>query len=554
MLRVRQIGSRAFNSSARRLQAAVEEPLKQLPPKKKSSVLRRLLVAGATVATMTYGAGVYYSLRDDKFHDLFTEYVPLSDKVITFIEEQKFRAQIGTGKPIDLSELLSKDKTKAAPPTGEVVKVAKSGAEAREVEEAAPLPPHLSALSGPRKEDDSITKQSSLIRKVESLEEAPKKPQEKPVELPKPSEAGLPLIHLPAESDTLVGSAVESLNKFIHSVNKSTHTSESIEAISSELAKLGDSIRDLRQRHKAELKESLEEQATKFQKLSESHQADMQKTIGLQQDQVAQQLQQEEERLIALYNARLLREIEVTKKAVATHANSVLIAAHAEQEMMFAGEVAERVEKERHGRLGKIEELSKSVESLQQLSLTADEAIKHSQSVARYHVAVNQLSHVLAVSDRPVPLGGLLAKVKEAANGDELITSALSALPEEVSSQGVLSTAQLTARLRLLEPEIRKASLLPPNAGIAGHLGSWVFSHLLWKKEGAPVGDDVESILARAETALVEGRVRDAVGEVNSLQGWPKKLAHDWLEEGRRRSEVEFLVEVLNEEGKLRGI
>jgi mitofilin len=142
-------------------------------------------------------------------------------------------------------------------------------------------------------------------------------------------------------------------------------------------------------------------------------------------------------------------------------------------------------------------------------------------------------------------------QVKQVSQGDELISACLSTVPLSVLDHGVLTNAQLSARFKLLEPEIRKASLLPPNAGIAGHVGSIIFSKLLWKKEGNPVGNDVESIIARTECALTEGRIVDAVQEINQLKGWPKKLAQDWLDEGRKKSEVEFIVGVLSEQSRL---
>ena len=144
--------------------------------------------------------------------------------------------------------------------------------------------------------------------------------------------------------------------------------------------------------------------------------------------------------------------------------------------------------------------------------------------------------------------------IRAAAHDDPLLLAAIDSIPRDVYDLGVLTRQQLAARFHLLEPEIKDASLLPPNAGIAGHIGSLIFSKLLWSKTSSATGDDVGAVMARANEALANGNIVDAVAEVNTLQGWPKRLAHDWLVQGRNRSEVEFLVELIAEEGKLYGV
>ena len=92
--------------------------------------------------------------------------------------------------------------------------------------------------------------------------------------------------------------------------------------------------------------------------------------------------------------------------------------------------------------------------------------------------------------------------------------------------------------------EVRKAALLPDNAGVASHAASLVLSRFMFRKSGLPIGDDVESILARAELLLEEGNLDDAVREVNSLTGWAKTLSRDWLAECRRVLEVQQALDV----------
>lgn len=493
------------------------------PAKKPTRRFRNFMITTIGFGAGLYGGGVYYSLKDDRFLDFFTEYVPFSERVISYIEEQQFKRRLQSGE--QHAELPSRRSTPEN--IDRLVKVTKAGAEPRE---------HKGADEEPK----------PLIKKTE---EKPAEPAAKPAA--KTDKGHLPLVHIPSGSDAVVNEAVEKLNQFIQAVNKSAHTEDAVAAISDTLTKLSHSIDSLKQQQKEELEKKLAEQTEKIKNDSKSREEKALQQMEAMQQEYSKIFQSEQQRIIDLYNQRLLTEIEATKKAVISHANNRLVAVSAERERQFAEQVAKKVDEERDGRLAKIKELTESVKELQELSLTTDEIIKASQNVAEYHAAVSQLHNALGHSE-PIALRPYIQRVLAASGDDALVKAAVESIPESVYDEGVLSSAQLAARFRMIEPEIRKASLLPPDAGIAGHFGSWLFSTLLWKKQGNPVGEDVESVIARTETALTEGRVEDAVAEVNSLRGWPKKLAKDWLGEGRKRCEVEFLIKALGEEGKLR--
>lgn len=502
---------------------AADEGVKQAakkPAKKQTRKFRNFMITTIGFGAGLYGGGVYYSLKDDRFLDFFTEYVPFSERVISYIEEQQFKNRLQSGE--HHAELPSRRSTPEN--IDRLVKVTKAGAVPRE-----------------HKETDEEPK--PLIKKTEKK---PAEPAAAPAE-----KAHLPLVHIPSGSDVVVNEAVEKLNQFIQAVNKSAHTEDAVAAISDTLTKLSHSIDSLKQQQKEELDKKLAEQSEKIKNEGKSREEKALQQMEAMQQEYSKIFQSEQQRIIDLYNQRLLTEIEATKKAVIAHANNRLVAVSAERERQFAEQVAKKVDEEREGRLAKIKELTASVKELQELSLTTDEIIRASQNVAEYHAAVSQLHNVLGNSE-PIALRPYIQRVLFASGDDALVKAAIESIPESVYDEGVLSPAQLAARFRMIEPEIRKASLLPPDAGIAGHFGSWLFSTLLWKKQGNPVGEDVESVIARTETALTEGRVEDAVAEVNSLRGWPKKLAKDWLGEGRKRCEVEFLIKALGEEGKLR--
>lgn len=502
-------------------------PAATAAPKKKTHRFRNFILTTLILGSVGYIGGAYYALQDDDFHDYFVDYIPFGDDLIAFIEDRRFRQRFSS------ISAVAKSNNGAKTPGGlESVRIPKSGATWKAVDEPVDKPgavnimkpgPHLSA--SPVKPEEPAAKASSI----------------------------LPLIPVPSNADDIVKNSINAMNEFIGSVNSSKYSEEHIEKISKEITGLAQSISEIKNSFKEELSKKVHEEAAKVGSVVNDKTTELRSAVAAQEEKWIREFQEEQKRLAASYNERLKNEIEAANKVIFTHANNQLLAVHAEREKQFAAEILERVENERDGRLANLEELAKSLADIEELTVKADRAILEADNVAQLHIAIGRLKTILE-SEKPVALGPYIEAVRELSGSDPLLKATLDSIPKDVYEQGVLTPAQLAARFHLLEPEIRKASLLPPNAGVAGHIGSMIFSKLLWSKSGNSTGDDVESILSRADTALSEGRVVDAVGEVNTLKGWPKRLAHDWLIEGRKRSEMEFLTEVLAEEGKLWGL
>lgn len=94
-------------------------------------------------------------------------------------------------------------------------------------------------------------------------------------------------------------------------------------------------------------------------------------------------------------------------------------------------------------------------------------------------------------------------------------------------------------------PKVSHVALVPDqNAGLLSHLASRAFAGLRFKRQGLVSGDDVLSVLARAEHYLNEKDLDSAARELNQLKGSAKLLLHDWLEAARRRLEVQQALEV----------
>lgn len=515
-------------------------PTEPITPKKKSHFFRNLILYTIGLTTIAYAGGVYYSLEDDAFRDTFTEQVPFAENLVYFIEEQRFKRKFSNTLPSvngvsssDVSSTITSSKTTST--------ASRAG-----------------SLSSWTAATENSKAPKSTEKKSQAVSSDPSKPSPK---------VELPLITVPEGADESVTKSIDSLNNFIKLVNESTVSSKDIDVLSKDVYALIDTIDRVKAAAKAEAdqKDAVAAGISKTEHRLESTIAEMKTALNAQEEKWAREYHEEAKRLAHAHNDRLQGEVGAHSKVIFAHANNQLLAIHVARENEFAEQAASRIDKERNGRLAKLEDLSNQLSEVQQLTAKANEVIEQSDRAAKLQLAVTKLRAALN-SDEPVPLAPYFNILKQLVNAKtqatkddtpsldadtEFLGAVLDAVPQEALQTGVLSPAQLVARFHLLEPELRSASLVPPNAGILGHFGSLIFSKLLWKKSGNPQGDDVEAVLSRANTALSEGRVTDAVAEVNSLKGWPKKLASDWLNEGRKRAEIEFLTELLTEDGKL---
>ena len=137
-----------------------------------------------------------------------------------------------------------------------------------------------------------------------------------------------------------------------------------------------------------------------------------------------------------------------------------------------------------------------------------------------------------------------MAALREVAGDSDVVRAAIASVNPAAYQNGVVTPIQLLDKFRKLEGEVRRAALLPEDAGVAAHAGNWILSKLMFRKTGLAQGTDVESVLAKTETYLEEGDVDSAAREMNQLSGWARTLASDWLREARLLLEVDQAIEV----------
>lgn len=272
------------------------------------------------------------------------------------------------------------------------------------------------------------------------------------------------------------------------------------------------------------------------------------------------QYAQEKAALEKKYQKRLANEVAAAREALAQAAVNATLMVRIEQTRRFEKMVKERIDSERGGRLANLDKLNGRLEALEALALLLEEQVARLGKKSAVARALDSLKLAL-LHVQPAQPAALLqpyvdgVAAASAQSGDEVLLLAaaeLQPLLRGESTQLLLTAPQLLAAWEQLAPELRAALLLPPNAGFMGHVASFLFSKLLVPVKGTrPGGRDIELVIARVEQALQRGELDVAVEEAACLRGWSRKLADDWVVEGRKRLEAEFLVLLMDVEARL---
>jgi len=256
----------------------------------------------------------------------------------------------------------------------------------------------------------------------------------------------------------------------------------------------------------------------------------------------------ERERLVSQYKDKLNTELETQKEIINQRLHEEVISQGIEIQRRWTDEIKLMVERERGGRLSKLKELEGGLRKLEQVAKDNTDTVNETVRAVKLWTAIKAVDHKVAsggaFTEELVALKGLAT-----AAGDESLTpviaAALESVPEDVASSGVASFAALAHRFTTsVAPQLEKASLLPEHSGAFAYANSAIMSRLLFKKQGWAEGDDVPSVVARAEFFLSKRDLDSAAREVNQLKGWPKRLARDWLEAARRHLEVTQALQV----------
>ena len=308
------------------------------------------------------------------------------------------------------------------------------------------------------------------------------------------------------------------------------------------------------------------------------------KAAGLK-DELREDFTEQFQRYKEFYDEYSKKSIEAGLKAneerlLAKQANEISILSITQVEE-FNKIIESKVEEERNGKLANLRELDERVTKLGKALSSVNKLLVRNEAITKLTAVVATLrrkfgdpnSKSIKIFDEIEKMQSLAAilptteasacscpaatcKCKNCSHRrpqkPTLLGVALDELQNVAGNNPILSDEQLYNRWSMLERDFKTASLLPPSAGIMGHLTAKFFSGLLFTKEGNPdkKAADLDALFSRVQYNLRLHKLEDAVEEAVTLSGWPRVLCENWIEDARRKLEVEKLVDVIDSDLK----
>lgn len=513
-------------------------------PKPRKGRFRRFLVFLITAAGISYAGGVYYALVNDNFHDFFTEYVPYGEEAVLYFEEREFQRRFPQHPQMHkmYPQVSGENKQTFS---------GRSGMTARIAEDAADTSKDSLGKTDRAVAEKKTDKSTTLEKAKQATASVVSKAEETASAVagsgPAKKIEPLNLSDVANADDVVVAKMAKVINDVIAVINadgaSGTYSStlesakESIKGLASEAKKYEEAAAEIAEKKIRENQTQFDEAAKELLRRVSQEQQDRELSWR-------EEYEVERERLANTYQNKLQSELEAAQQVSEQRLRNELLEQSIKLQEDFTKSIKDRVESERSGRLSKLNELNDSLADIEDVTSKWSEVIDLNQRTQHLVVAVEAVRHSLESADRPRPFVHELAALKEVGQHDAVIDAAIASINPSAYQRGLPTSAQLIDRFRRVANEVRKASLLPEDAGAASHAASLVLSKLMFKKQGLAVGDDVESILTRTETYLEEGNLDEATREMNGLKGWAKVLSRDWLNEARSILEVKQAIEV----------
>jgi mitofilin len=553
------------------------------PKKPKKGRLRRLLFWLTILSGLGYAGGVWYSLVSDNFHDFFTEYVPYGEDAVAYFEEREFRRRFPgrAGQPRLHTQISGENKVTIPGKSGLSARVADQGhtdlgsrgphvsavsdTKATQAGAQPKVASNSSAAAPPAKNTQEKKQEQASIEKPTAsashpAQSEPKVATDKETVASAPAKSIAQLDHLavPAASEAVVQDVVKIVNDIITVINADqSHDGKynsALDKAKSELGRVVSDINLMKQSLQKESEDKVKAAHAEFDEAAKELVQRLDHQMQAQETHWKEEYENERERLSQTYKDRLQSELDAARKVYEQKVKNELLEQSIHLQKSFTANVRDRVESERDGRLGKLNELSSSVHELEKLTAEWNSVVDANLKTQHLVVAVEAVKSALETQSTPKPFVTELAALKEIADDDPVVSAAIASINPAAYQRGIPSSALLIDRFRRVASEVRKAALLPEDAGVASHIASLAMSKVLFKKSGLAVGGDVEAVLARTEVLLEEGDLDAAAREMNGLQGWAKVLSKDWLGECRRVLEVRQALDVIATTARLNSL
>ncbi|GEM06918.1 mitochondrial inner membrane protein Mitofilin [Rhodotorula toruloides] len=381
-----------------------------------------------------------------------------------------------------------------------------------------------------------------------------------------PPPAPLPLV-APALKDVTtsepmlgqLASTIDSLAKYVekHDVTVSESASTVLNDAQKDIKSLASRLEAIKKQEEEKLQAQLKEQASKYSGMLLKAEKELVERLDTQEEDWKKAFDEERQRLVSAYKEKLDNELATQQEIINQRLKEEVVAQGIELQRRWVSEIKMRVEQERGGRLAKLEELESGVRKLEKVAKENEEALGEAVRARKIFTAVkaleNRIESGLPFTDELATLQRLAKETSSPSlvdsASDSLLSLALSTIPADAASTGIASFPALSARFASsVAPQLKKVSLYREHGGVFAYLTSCVASHALFEKEGWADGEDVVSTIARVKFWLANKDLDLATREVNSLKGWPKALASDWLQQARKHLEVKQALEIAERE------
>ncbi|KEY65165.1 hypothetical protein S7711_04256 [Stachybotrys chartarum IBT 7711] len=539
------------------------------PPPKRKGFFRRLrnfLFTLIVLGAVGFSGGVWYSRINDNFHDFFTEYIPYGEQAVLYFEELEFKKKFpkAIGRSSSPNPRLATEHVKIPAQNGASWRVADGEGGSRQSSAAsdakkaqAPAPERKTQPDEPGKAEApkpaALNTTAPVEKTVESTSPVVENPKEavrdqgfKAPEVNEPSKfpplKPIDLMELPDAKEPLVRDIVHTLNDIILVINADgAHGkyASTIDKAKKEVSQVGGKLRNVKAEVEKKAANEVRFKVAEFEEAASKLIERVEQSMITKEVLLQKEFEKESQDIQKFYEERIKLLLEREHKVHSEQLQNELLKQAVALKKEFVQDVKARVEEEREGRLGKLNELTAAVSELEKLATGWNNVIDTNLKTQQLHVAVEAVRARLQNAEHPQPFVQELVALKEIASDDPVVDAAIASVNPSAYQRGVSPAAHLIDRFRKVASEVRKASLLPEEAGVASHASSWVLSHVMFKKQGLAEGDDVESILTRTQTYLEEGDLDAAAREMNGLDGWAKTLSKDWLGEVRKVLEVQ---------------
>lgn len=503
-----------------------------------------------------YGGSIFLALKSDNFHDFFTEYIPYGEESVLYFEERDFYRRFPNA-------LSHQNRLPAAPrEEGKPVTIpGKSGlswklAEEKKADADSKKAHESQTKSATAKPEDrnttALKAKEETASKQSSKETKPESEAKHPVSLDEPkqpavSASTIELLQLQDGDDTVVQDLVKTFNDIVTVISgdeNSSKYSAPVAKAKGELEKIAEKIAAIRGEARNTAQEELNKLHATFDESARELMRQFEEVRSTDLASFREEFEAEREKLALAYQQKVNTELRHAQELAEQRLQNELVEQAIELNRKYVHEVKSLVEREREGRLSKLTELTADINELEKLTAGWSDVIDTNLKTQQLQVALDAVRTVVERAETPRPFVRELVAVKELAAGDAVVEAAIASINPTAYQRGIPSTTQIFERFRRVASEVRKASLLPEDAGVASHAASLVLSKVMFKKDALSEGDDVESILVRTESLLQQGDVDAAAREMNTLQGWAKILSKDWLGDVRKVLEVRQALEV----------